>query len=129
MGPIWQAQLGESLVMLIGPSWEPNLLPYWAQNLGPIRETRSQSALELGPSHCPNGRLGQDMGFGGFAFALKLPELLNRNLTAVTRAKLGQTSCFPYNGIIKLSPNWACQMGPIHCPKFLLPGMFALTLP
>jgi len=21
MGPIWQAQLGESLVMLIGPSW------------------------------------------------------------------------------------------------------------
>src|SRR6218665_2045301 len=40
MGPIWQAQLGESLVMLIGPSWEPNLLPYWAANLGPIRETR-----------------------------------------------------------------------------------------
>src|SRR6218665_1877635 len=30
----------ESLVMLIGPSWEPNLLPYWAPNLGPIRETR-----------------------------------------------------------------------------------------
>ena len=25
--------------MLIGPSWEPNLLPYWAPNLGPIRET------------------------------------------------------------------------------------------
>src|SRR6218665_58722 len=25
--------------------------------------------------------------------------------------------------ITKLSPNWACQMGPIHCPKFLLPGM------
>src|SRR6218665_1709318 len=24
--------------------------------------------------------------------------------------------------ITKLSPNWACQMGPIHCPKFLLPG-------
>src|SRR6218665_1133059 len=41
MGPIWQAQLGESLVMLIGPSWQPNLLPYWAPNLGPIRETRS----------------------------------------------------------------------------------------
>src|SRR6218665_828965 len=29
------------------------------------------------PIHCPNGRLGQDLGFGGFAFALKLPELLN----------------------------------------------------
>src|SRR6218665_2661228 len=24
--------------------------------------------------------------------------------------------------ITKLSSNWACQMGPIHCPKFLLPG-------
>ena len=38
-----------------------------------------------------NGRLGQDLGFGGFAFALKLPELMNTNLAAV-RAKLGQTS-------------------------------------
>src|SRR6218665_1061026 len=37
----------------------------------------SQSALEFSPIHCPNGRLGQDLGFGGFAFALKLPELLN----------------------------------------------------
>ena len=43
----------------------------------------SQSALELDPSHCPNGRLGQDLGFGGFAFALKLPELLNTNLPSV----------------------------------------------
>jgi len=38
--------------------------------------------------------LGQDLGFGGFAFALKLPELLNTNLVTV-RAKLGQTSSFP----------------------------------
>ena len=30
----------------------------------------TQSALEFFPIHCPNGRLGQDMGFGGFAFAL-----------------------------------------------------------
>src|SRR6218665_2385315 len=30
--------------------------------------------------------------------------------------------------ITKLSPNWACQMGPIHCPKFLLPGS-VLTRP
>src|SRR6218665_1675524 len=36
MGPIWQAQLGESLVMLIGSSWEPNLLPYWAPHWGPL---------------------------------------------------------------------------------------------
>src|SRR6218665_915925 len=54
----------------------------------------TQSALEFCPIHCPNGRLGQDLGFGGIAFALKLPELLYRNLAAV-RAKLGQTSCFP----------------------------------
>src|SRR6218665_252665 len=53
-----------------------------------------QSALEFCPIHCPNGRLGQDLGFGEFAFALELPELLNRNLAAV-RAKLGQTSSFP----------------------------------
>src|SRR6218665_676198 len=29
----------------------------------------TQSAVEFSPIHCPNGRLGQDMGFGGFAFA------------------------------------------------------------
>src|SRR6218665_1149801 len=46
-------------------------------------ESLTQSALEFSPIHCPNGRLGQDLGFGGFAFALKLPELLNRNLAAV----------------------------------------------
>src|SRR6218665_2523973 len=45
-------------------------------------EVRAQSALEFCPIHCPNGRLGQDLGFGGIAFALKLPELLNRNLAA-----------------------------------------------
>src|SRR6218665_2369281 len=30
--------------------------------------------------------------------------------------------------ITKLSPNWACQMGPIHCPKFLLPGSLNSSL-
>src|SRR6218665_2899993 len=30
--------------------------------------------------------------------------------------------------ITKLSPNWACQMGPIHCPKFLLPGTWSLYI-
>src|SRR6218665_3621522 len=40
-GPIWQAQLGDSLVMLIGPSWEPNLLPHWAPNFGAIRAAAS----------------------------------------------------------------------------------------
>src|SRR6218665_2756831 len=69
--------------------WSPPgpLLVLWNSDL-------TQAALEFCPIHCPNGRLGQDLGFGGFAFALKLPELLNRNLAAV-RAKLGQTSCFP----------------------------------
>src|SRR6218665_3240711 len=106
-----------------------------------------QSALEWGHSHCANGRCGQDLGLGGLAFALKLPELLNTNLAAV-REKLGQTSCFP-NGplanlvpnnainlgaklgpvrITKLSPNWACQMGPIHCLKFLLSGPYPKNL-
>src|SRR6218665_3208659 len=61
------------------------------------------------PIHCPNGRLGQDMGFGGFAFALKLPELLNTNLATV-RAKLGQTSCFP-NGP-QIVPNRAINLVP-----------------
>src|SRR6218665_1118934 len=107
----------------------------------------SQSALEFCPIHCPNGRLGQDLGFGGIAFALKLPELLNRNLPTV-RAKLGQTSSFPNAwapnlvsnramnlgaqmgplSITKLSPNWACQMGPIHCPKFLLSGCHSTNI-
>jgi len=37
MEPIWQAQLGESLVMLIGPSWEkPNSFPIGNQILGPF---------------------------------------------------------------------------------------------
>ena len=67
-------------------------------------EGNSQSALEFCPIHCPNGRLGQDLGFGGSAFALKLPELWNTNLAAV-RAKLGQTSCFP-NG-----PQIWCPIG------------------
>ena len=51
------------------------------------RTATTQSALEFCPIHCANGRLGQDLGFGGIAFALKLPELLNRNLAAV-RAKI-----------------------------------------
>jgi len=59
----------------------------------------AQSALELGSSHW---HLGPDLGFDGFAFALKLPELLNTNLVTV-RAKLGLTS--------------SCHNGPkIWCP-------------
>src|SRR6218665_3498185 len=74
------------------------------EELVTLIEDLSQSALEFCPIHCPNGRLGQDLVFGGSAFALNLPELLNRNLVAV-RAKLGQTSCFP-NG-----PQIWCQIG------------------
>src|SRR6218665_126082 len=29
--------------------------------------------------------------------------------------------------ITKLSPNWACQTGPVHCHKFLLPGIRQLS--
>ena len=46
------------------------------------------------PHSLPEWAFRARPGIGGFAFALKLPELLNRNLAAV-RAKLGQTSCFP----------------------------------
>src|SRR6218665_1303691 len=99
------------------------LSPNWACQMGPIHcpkfllsgtlprlplsspiQAIAQLALEFCPIHCPNGRLGQDLGFGGFAFAPKLPELLYRNLAAV-RAKLGQTSCFP-NG-----PQIWCPLG------------------
>src|SRR6218665_941039 len=72
------------------------------------RQMHAQSALEFCPIHCPNGRLGQDLGFGEFAFALELPELLNRNLAAV-RAKLGKTSSFPKG--LNLVPNRAMNLG------------------
>src|SRR6218665_2453725 len=36
MGPIWQAQFGASLVMLIGPSSTPNCITILAPNLGPL---------------------------------------------------------------------------------------------
>src|SRR6218665_687732 len=75
-------------------STETLLTSLYNKHFSAISQVSTQSALEFFPIHCPNGRLGQDMGFGGFAFSLKLPELLNTNLTAV-RAKLGQTSCFP----------------------------------
>jgi len=56
---------------------------FWSSTFGASCEIdkfnadNTQSALELSPSHCPKERLVQDLGFGGFAFALKLPELLN----------------------------------------------------
>src|SRR6218665_2973473 len=59
----------------------------------------SQSALEF--FHilwsCPNGHLGQDLSFGGFAFTLMLPKLLNSYLVTV-REKLRQSSSSP-NGL------------------------------
>src|SRR6218665_2715712 len=81
-------------------------------------------------------QLGKDMGFGGFAFALKLPEWLNTNLVTVRAniffpkwapnlvpsremnlgAQLGPMS------IANSSTNWACQMGPIHFPKICCLG-------
>jgi len=54
------------------------------------RDVLTQSALECCPIHCPNGHLGQDLNFGGFAFALKFPILLNTNLVTV-REELEQT--------------------------------------
>src|SRR6218665_1651945 len=48
----------------------------------------------IGPQSLPEWAFRGRPGLGGFAFALKLPELLSRNLPTV-RAKLGQTSSFP----------------------------------
>ena len=92
-----------------------NLCESWNHSFSKlVGHAHPQSALEFCPIHCPNGRLGQDLGFGGIAFALKLPELLNTNLAAV-RAKLGQTSCFPngphyFIGNPNLLPYW-CPIG------------------
>ena len=49
----------------------------------------AQSSLEFCPIHCPNGRLGQDLGFGGIAFALKLPELLGKDLVSLMGPEFG----------------------------------------
>src|SRR6218665_1602388 len=46
------------------------------------------------PHSLPEWGFKQDLGFCGFAFALKLPEWTNTNLLTV-RAKLGQTPSFP----------------------------------
>jgi len=34
MGPIWQAQLGQSLVMLTGPSWETQFIALLGTRFG-----------------------------------------------------------------------------------------------
>ena len=34
MGPIWQAQLGESLVILTGPSWAPKFIALLGTKFG-----------------------------------------------------------------------------------------------
>ena len=49
------------------------------------RRKATQSALDLGPVIAPMGV----KGFGGFVFAIKLPELLKTHLVSV-RAKLGK---------------------------------------
>src|SRR6218665_985059 len=87
-----------SLLFITGPSSTQQTFFMETRNALP------QSALELGQSHCPNGRLLQDLGFGGFAFVLKLPELLDTNLPTV-RAMLGQASSF------LIGPKFSSQQG------------------
>src|SRR6218665_3949940 len=100
----------------------PDLPPGSATDLDSCLST--QSALELGPSHCPNGSLGQDLGLGGFAFALKMPELGNPNL--VPNGSMNYVSQLGPVSITKISPNRACQMGPRQRPITLLSGDFVL---
>src|SRR6218665_990278 len=63
--------------------------------LAALRIGYAQSALEFSPIHCLNGRLGQDLGFGGFAFSLKLPELQKRNLIGSREGKVRANFLFP----------------------------------
>jgi len=63
MGPIWQAQLGENLVMLIGLSWAPKFLALLETKVG---------------AH-----------YGKKMFALTLPKRL-ANLCSAFRATSGQ---------------------------------------
>jgi len=77
------------MIMLPQPkfvTYRPNIIVFW--------NVLTQSALQFGPSHCPNGCSEQDLGFGGFAFAIWLPELLNTILLTIW-AKLGQTCSCP----------------------------------
>src|SRR6218665_3274157 len=53
-------------------SWQPILFKDWLDLTKcacahDMSNRLTQSALEMGPSHCLNGHLGQDLGFGGFA--------------------------------------------------------------
>ena len=93
------------LVVISAPTKSKSREPAYKQALYQNKSIgmQTQSALEFFPIHCPNGRLGQDLGFGEFAFDLELPELLNRNLAAV-RAKLGQI-WFPIGQWI-WEPDW-----------------------
>src|SRR6218665_4093919 len=67
---------------------QPNV-PRWCSIMGP-----TQLALELGLSHCPNGRLRARPGFWQICLCLELAEFLNTNLVTV-RAKLEKTNHLP----------------------------------
>ena len=47
MGPIWQAQLGESLVMLSGPSWAPKLIALLETKFGAHLQRQIRQSLGL----------------------------------------------------------------------------------
>jgi len=55
-----------------------------------------QSALEMGPSHCLNRHLGQDLGFLRIWLCPKVARMEEHKIGSLTvSAKLGQTSSFP----------------------------------
>src|SRR6218665_1416751 len=111
MGPIWQAQLGESLVMLIGPSWEPNLLPYWAPNLGPIRlpnfcsairATLGQRQIRQNPGLALNAHSGNEWG--------KIPVLTGRRLLDSRSLTKNYQLSFRFHTITPLSYSAALRL-------------------
>jgi len=53
----------------------------------------TQSALELGPSHCQNGRLGQDLGFGQWC-SCEISSGHTPRASAIARGYMGVWGCF-----------------------------------
>src|SRR6218665_1342473 len=56
-------------------SQQLGLKPEWPQSSVLQKTTLSQSALELGSAHCPNGGLGQHLGLGRFVYDPKVARM------------------------------------------------------
>src|SRR6218665_3479919 len=64
MGPIWQAQLGESLVMLNGPSWASKFIALYIGNQiwGPLGKDDVCPNFRQSPGLALNAHSGIELG-------------------------------------------------------------------